>query len=97
MEHQSFVYILTNNHHTTLYIGVTNSLIRRTFEHRERLFPGFSKKYNLDKLVYYEMFSDITLAIAREKQLKGGSRKKKLDLINEFNPDWDDLYYKIIN
>lgn len=96
MEQQSFIYILTNNHHTTLYIGVTNSLIRRTFEHRERLFLGFSKKYNLTKLVYYEMFSDITLAIAREKQLKGGSRQKKFDLINNFNPNWEDLYEKII-
>jgi len=96
MENQSFVYILTNNHHTTLYIGVTNSLIRRTFEHKEKLTKGFSKKYNLTKLVYYELFSDITLAIAREKQLKGGSRHKKLDLINKFNPDWEDLYNKII-
>lgn len=96
MEQQSFVYILTNNHHTTLYIGVTNSLIRRTFEHKEKLTKGFSKKYNLDKLVYYEMFSDITLAIAREKQLKGSSRQKKIDLINHYNPDWEDLYSKII-
>ena len=96
MENQSFVYILTNNYHTALYIGVTNSFARRTFEHKEKLTKGFSKKYNLTKLVYYELFSDITLAIAREKQLKGGSRHKKLDLINKFNPDWEDLYNKII-
>lgn len=97
MEQQSFIYILTNNHHTTFYIGVTNNLARRIFEHKEKLTKGLSKKYNLDKLVYYEMFSDITLAIAREKQLKGGSRKKKFDLINNFNPNWEDLYYQIIN
>lgn len=96
MEKQSFVYIMTNYDETTLYIGVTNNLARRTFEHKEKLTKGFSKNYNLNKLVYYEMFSDITLAIAREKQLKGGSRKKKLDLINKFNPEWKDLYESII-
>lgn len=96
MEKQSFVYIITNYEETTLYVGVTNNLARRTFEHKEELTKGFSKNYNLNKLVYYEMFSDITLAIAREKQLKGGSRKKKLDLINKFNPEWKDLYESII-
>lgn len=96
MEKQSFVYIITNYEETTLYVGVTNNLARRTFEHKEKLTKGFSKNYNLNKLVYYEMFSDITLAIAREKQLKGGSRKRKLDLINKFNPEWNDLYESIM-
>lgn len=96
MENQYFVYILTNTHNTTLYIGVTNNLVRRTFEHREKIIENFSKKYNLSKLVYYEVFSDINFAIAREKHLKGGSRAKKLNLISEFNRDWEDLYNKII-
>lgn len=96
MEKQSFVYILTNYSETTLYVGVTNNLINRTFIHREKLNKGFSNNYNLTKLVYYEVFSDITQAISREKQLKGGSRQKKLDLINKFNPSWTDLYESII-
>lgn len=96
MEKQSFVYILTNYEQTTLYIGVTNNLINRTFIHKEKFNKGFSAKYNLTKLVYYEVFSDITQAIAREKQLKGGPRQRKLDLIDKFNPNWDDLYEMII-
>lgn len=96
MEKQSFIYILTNNHNTTLYIGVTNNLVRRTFEHKEKLGAEFTKKYNLTKLVYFEAFSDINYAISREKQLKGGSRQKKIDLINKFNPNWNDLYKDII-
>lgn len=96
MEKQSYVYILNNYEQTTLYVGVTNNLVNRVFIHREKLNEGFTKKYNLSKLVYYEVFSDITQAIAKEKQLKGGSRKKKLNLINEFNPNWDDLYERII-
>lgn len=96
MDKISFVYILTNYGQTTLYIGVTNNLVRRIFVHKQKFNKGFSKQYNLSKLVYYEVFDDITLAIKREKQLKGGSRKKKNDLINEFNPNWDDLYEKII-
>ncbi len=96
MEKQSFIYILTNNQNTTLYIGVTNNLLRRIFEHKEKFNAGFTKKYNLTKLVYYEIFCDIDSAILREKKLKGGSRQKKIDLINNFNPDWEDLYEKII-
>ncbi|MFA7658206.1 MAG: GIY-YIG nuclease family protein [Candidatus Gastranaerophilaceae bacterium] len=96
MEKKSYIYILTNYEQTTLYIGVTNNLVRRTFFHKEKINKGFSQKYNLTKLVYYEIFSDITQAIAREKQLKGGSRQKKIDLINKFNPNWDDLYESII-
>ena len=96
MENQSFVYILSNNHNTTLYIGVTNDLIRRVFEHKEKFNSGFSKKYNLTKLVYYEIYSNIEQAILREKQLKGGSRQKKIDLVDKFNPTWNDLYEQII-
>jgi len=96
MEKESYVYILTNYEQTVLYVGVTNNLIRRTFIHKEKFNNRFTKKYNLTKLVYYELFGDITMAIAREKQLKGGSRKKKIDLINKFNPSWDDLYESII-
>jgi len=96
MRESSYVYILTNNHNTTLYIGVTSDLIQRTFIHKEKFFVGFSKKYNLTKLVYYEVCPDIEQAILREKQLKGGSRQKKIDLIEKFNPKWEDLYDKII-
>lgn len=94
-ERQSYIYILTNNHNTTLYIGVTNDVLRRTFEHKEKIKDSFTKKYNLTKLVYYEQFYDIGDAITREKQLKGGSRQKKIELINNFDPEWEDLYYKL--
>lgn len=96
MGQQSFIYILTNNHHTTLYTGVTNDLVRRVYEHKNKLVKSFSSKYNLSKLVYYEVFWDIEQAILREKQLKGGSRQRKIDLIDKFNPDWEDLFEKII-
>jgi putative endonuclease len=91
-EHQYYVYILTNDFNTVLYTGVTNDLKRRVSEHKERLTDGFTKKYKINKLVYYEVGGDINGAIFREKQIKDGSRKKKLDLINEFNPGWKDLY-----
>lgn len=87
-----FAYILTNRHHTTLYVGVTSELFGRTKKHRDKIYPkSFSARYNLCKLVYYERFDSIIDAIAREKQLKAGSRKKKLDLINKYNPEWRDL------
>jgi putative endonuclease len=87
-----FAYIITNRHHTTLYVGVTSDLFGRTKKHRDKIYPkSFSARYNLCKLVYYERFDSITDAIAREKQLKAGSRKKKLDLINKYNPEWKDL------
>ncbi|MGB8647805.1 MAG: GIY-YIG nuclease family protein [Anaerolineae bacterium] len=89
---QYYVYIMTNKHSTVLYIGVTNNLQRRVYEHREKLLEGFTKRYNIDKLVYFEVFEDITQAIAREKQLKGGSRQKKIDLVNGANQGWRDLY-----
>ena len=86
------IYILTNATHTVLYIGVTNDLKRRIHEHRISLHPGFTRKYNIHKLVYWEQFIDIKTAIEREKQLKAGSRQKKLDLINGFNPEWQELF-----
>ncbi|MBR0128487.1 MAG: GIY-YIG nuclease family protein [Neisseriaceae bacterium] len=96
MEKQSFIYIMTNKSNQVFYVGVTNNIIRRVYEHRNKLIDGFTKRYNLTKLVYYEMFDDITNAITREKQLKGGSRKDKMQLIKTFNPKWEDLYEKII-
>lgn len=93
---QYYIYILTNKENGTLYTGVTNDLIRRTYEHKNKLVDGFTKKYKLDKLVYYEVIDSIEQAILREKQIKGGSRKKKLDLINKFNKNWNDLYETII-
>lgn len=85
-----FVYILTN-HSKTLYIGVTNSLERRVYEHRMGLLEGFAKKYRINQLIYFEESSDITAAIAREKQLKKWSRIKKIALIEKVNPGWKDL------
>ena len=90
------MYILTNHNRRVLYTGVTNNLVRRIYEHKNKLNDGFTKKYDVNKLVYYEFFEDITLAINREKQIKSGSRKKKLDLINKFNPEWKDLYSQIL-
>ena len=92
---RGFVYILTNKQNGTLYVGVTSDLVRRVWEHKNRVVEGFTKRYGLDKLVYYEAFEDIENAILREKQLKGKSRQKKLDLITEFNPCWIDLYKQI--
>lgn len=90
-----FVYIITNFENTTLYVGVTNSLIRRIQEHKNGKIKGFSAKYKLTKLVYYEIYGDIYAAINREKQIKAGSRKKKEDLIKNINPEWFDLFKKI--
>jgi len=94
-ERQYFVYIMTNAHHTVLYTGVTNNLQRRVTEHQTGKGGVFSKKYNVDKLVYYEAGDDVNIAIMREKQIKGGSRQKKLDLINSINPEWKDLYEEL--
>lgn len=92
MEKQYYVYLLTNKGNTVLYTGVTNNLIRRVYEHKEKLVEGFTKKYNVSKLVYYEVFGSVEYAILREKQIKAGSRAKKLALINGMNPKWEDLY-----
>jgi putative endonuclease len=87
-----FVYIMTNQHNTVLYTGVTNDPVRRVHEHREKFSPGFASRYNVSKLVYYEATSDVIVAIAREQQIKGGSRMKKISLVAAMNPDWNDLY-----
>lgn len=93
-----FIYIITNKNNTTLYIGVTSNLPKRIFEHKEKRHENsFSARYNLDKLVYFEQFQMIGDAIGREKQLKGGNRATKLNLINNFNPDWKDLYQEIVD
>ena len=85
-----YVYIMTNGVRT-LYIGVTNNLMRRVFEHKEKLAEGFTKKYNITMLVYYETTGDIQAAIAREKQLKSWRRSKKIALIESSNPQWKDF------
>ena len=87
-----FVYILTNTWHTVLYVGVTSDLKLRAYQHREKLLPGFTNRYNVWKLVYYEIGFDAAGAITREKQIKAGSRQKKSEMINAANPDWRDLY-----
>ncbi len=86
-----FVYIMTNPRKTVLYTGVTNNLPRRVHEHKEKLTPGFASKYNVTDLIYYEMAETAEVAIAREKQLKAGSRRRKIELIKSMNPTWRDL------
>lgn len=92
MGKQSYVYIMTNKNNTALYTGVTNDLKRRIYEHKNKLVEGFTKKYNITKLVYYEISRDVESAILREKQIKGGSRAKKIKLIESVNREWRDLY-----
>lgn len=89
---QYYVYILASNRNGTLYIGVTNNLLKRVDEHKSKLIEGFTKKYNVHNLVYYEQHNDISCAITREKQMKKWKRKYKLELIEKSNPDWIDLY-----
>lgn len=86
------MYIMTNERNTVLYAGVTGDLTKRTYEHREKLVEGFTKRYNIAKLVYFEVVGDVKSAIAREKQIKSGSRQKKVDLIESMNKEWIDLY-----
>ncbi|MCX6141683.1 MAG: GIY-YIG nuclease family protein [Ignavibacteriales bacterium] len=92
MKKYFYVYIMTNFLNTVLYTGVTNDLKRRVYEHKARKGKSFSARYDTTKLVYYEVFEDAYGAIAREKQIKAGSRQKKIDLINKMNPEWKDLY-----
>jgi putative endonuclease len=89
------VYILTNKHNTVLYTGITNDLKRRVYEHKEKLVKGFTKRYNITKLVYYEVFDDPENVILREKQIKAGSRQKKIDLINSINGKWLSFYEEL--
>lgn len=87
---------MTNKNNSVLYTGVTNNLVRRVYEHKEKLLEGFTKKYNCTKLVWFEIYDDSITAIFGEKQIKAGSRKKKLELVNSINPEWKDLYNEII-
>ncbi len=92
-----YVYIMTNPYNTVLYTGVTNDLTRRVHEHKNKIITSFTKKYNLTKLVYYEAFSEPKAAIEREKRIKGGSRRKKIMLVESKNPGWIDLWEDIIS
>ena len=91
-----YVYILFNKRNGTLYTGVTSDLVKRIYEHKSKAVDGFTKKYGVDKLGYFEVFDEIEEAIKREKAIKGGSRTKKLNLIESVNPDWKDLYNDIV-
>ena len=91
INHQYYVYIITNKKEGVLYIGVTNNLERRIFEHKNKLVKGFSSRYNLDKLIYFEKFQYIKEAIRREKNMKKWKREWKINLIVEENPNWEDL------
>jgi putative endonuclease len=92
MSDQYYLYIMTNQHNTVLYTGVTNDLKRRVYEHRAGEGGGFTSRYNVNKLAYYEVTEDVNAAIAREKRIKGGSRQKKIDLIEAVNPEWRNLH-----
>jgi len=92
MDRQYYVYVMTNKWNKVLYTGVTNDLKRRVYEHKEKLIKGFTEKYNVDKLVYFEAGEDVDSAILREKQIKGGSRNDKIQLVNTVNEEWRDLY-----
>ncbi len=93
---QYYVYILSSTARGTLYIGVTNDLVRRAYEHREKTVPGFTKRYGVCRLVHFEVFGDIDLAIHREKRLKKWKRIWKIDLVERANPEWHDLYPQIV-
>jgi len=93
---QPCIYIITNRHNTTLYIGVTSNLVQRIYQHKNKLVSGFSAKYNLHKLVYFEQLEDMDNAITREKRLKLWKRDWKNRLINEMNPSWRDLYPDLV-
>ena len=97
MDKYYYVYILTNKYNKVLYTGVTNDLLKRIYEHKHNSVKSFTSRYKIHKLVYYEEFEDVYAAISREKQIKAGSRQKKIDLINDKNPKWIDLYYVLID
>ena len=90
-----YVYMMAGKNNTVLYTGVTRDLKKRAYEHRTKLLEGFTKRYNLTKLVYYEVLNDPQEAIKREKQIKAGPRTRKINLVNGFNPSWADLYDRI--
>ena len=91
-----YIYIMTNRSNSVLYIGVTNDLVRRIYEHKNKLIEGFTKRYNLTKLIYFECIENINVAIAREKQLKGWRRNKKDAIIRQMNPNLNDLFESIL-
>lgn len=93
---QSYVYILFNKPNGTLYTGVTSNLVKRVYQHKHKLVDGFTKKYSVDKLGYFEVYEDIRFVIAREKQIKSGSRSKKIGLIEKMNPNWIDLFDSLL-
>jgi putative endonuclease len=95
MNKQYYVYIMTNRHNGVLYTGVTSNLKKRVYEHKEKVVEGFTKRYNITKLIYFEVFDDPENAIMREKKIKAGSRQKKIDLVNSRNQRWLDLYEDI--
>jgi putative endonuclease len=95
MNKQYYVYMMTNKINTVIYTGVTSGLEKRVYEHKHKMVDGFTKKYNITKLVYYEVTDDVKSAIEREKQIKAGSRDKKLQLVDSVNPKWKDLYSKL--
>ncbi|TET45301.1 GIY-YIG nuclease family protein [candidate division TA06 bacterium] len=95
MNKQYFVYIMTNRHNTVLYTGITSDLKKRVWEHKKGLVLGFTRRYNITKLVYYEVFGNVLDGITREKRIKGGSRKRKILLIKSMNREWRDLYYDL--
>ncbi|MGM0588259.1 MAG: GIY-YIG nuclease family protein [Bacteroidota bacterium] len=95
--HNYYLYMMTNRHNTVLYTGMTNDLLNRTQQHRSLKVPGFTSRYRITKLVYYEHFTNVTEAIQREKQVKSWSRAKKEKLIESLNPEWVDLYDSLID
>ena len=96
MNKKGYVYILFNKKRGTLYVGVTSNLIKRVYEHKNKFVEGFTKKYGVDKLGYFEVYDDILNEITREKQLKAGNRQNKINLIEQNNKEWNDLYNEII-
>ena len=93
---KAYVYIMFNKRNGTLYTGVTSDLVKRVYEHKNHVVEGFSKRYGTDKLGYYEVTDNILSAIEREKFIKGKKREYKINLIETFNPEWNDLYYDIV-
>ncbi len=96
LERYPVVYIMANKRNGTLYTGVTSNIVQRVYQHKQSAVPGFTNQYGCKRLVYYEQYDDMYMAISREKQIKGGSRKKKLALIESMNPNWKDLYETLL-
>ena len=96
-EKQYYIYILASRKNGTLYVGVTNNLLRRIYEHKNDLVEGFTKKYNVHKLVHYEKINDVRVVIQREKRIKKWKREWKINLIEKLNPEWKDLYYDLLS